>query len=170
MKLRTVCNRAGWGLACFMGILPLSAALAEMDGSRILQEEAERAKEVQRLQHQAELLKQRAEIAKYMNQIRENGGDTGDLGAYGSQQAPKPRAAAAPVQASAPTPVRASSDSLPVLLHIEDDRAAFQTGQGKVFGRIGQTLPGGYRIVSMSLREGVSLQKNGMHYDIDVAW
>ena len=39
-------------------------AHAEMDGSKILMEEAERAKEVQRLEYQAELLKQRAEIAR----------------------------------------------------------------------------------------------------------
>ena len=49
------------GVVCVSGI-----AQAEMDGSQILMEEAERAKEVQRLQYQAELLKQRAEIAKYM--------------------------------------------------------------------------------------------------------
>ena len=57
-------------------------AQAEMDGSKILMEEAERAKEVQRLEYQAELLKQRAEIARYVEEIQKYGGDVSDLGVH----------------------------------------------------------------------------------------
>ena len=151
-----------------IGALLLSGlAHAELDGSKILLEEAERAKEIQRLQYQAELLKQRAEIAKYVDQIKESGGDLSDLGISSPSQN------TAPVKAS-PSVSGVSNakkaDQLPKLVHIEKDRAAFETEQGKVSGTVGQTLPGGYRIVSVNMRDGVRLQKNGMKYDIDVAW
>jgi hypothetical protein len=31
-------------------------------------------------------------------------------------------------------------------------------------------LPGGYTVVSLNMKDGARLQKNGKHYDIDVAW
>ncbi|MGB3619767.1 MAG: hypothetical protein WBA20_00300 [Ketobacter sp.] len=162
-------KRRSWVMAATasIGLVAVGSVHADMEGSKILMEEAERAKEVQRLQHQAELLKQRAEIAKYANQIRENGGDASDLGSFIASSR-KPASPAEP--ASVSTARVSSSEGLPVLLQIEADRAAFNTDRGKVFGRVGQTLPGGYRIVSMSIRDGVRLQKNGMKYDIDVAW
>ncbi len=137
---------------------------AELDGSKILMEEAERAKEVQRLQYQAELLKQRAEIAKYVEQIKESGGDLSDLGINTSNRSTRPA-----VSPSA-SPAKKKSDQLPQLIHIEEGRASFETEQGRVSGKVGQTLPGGYRIVSVNMRDGVRLQKNGMKYDIDIAW
>lgn len=148
------------GLLCASGL-----AQAEMDGSKILMEEAERAKEVQRLQYQAELLKQRAEIAKYAEQIQKHGGDVSDLG---GQSASRSSYDTAPGVASAP--VEKKQDALPKVLNIENNRAAFDTQEGKVFGKVGQTLPGGYRVVAISMRDGVRLQKDGMRYDIDIAW
>ncbi|MBA57476.1 MAG: hypothetical protein CMK89_23750 [Pseudomonadales bacterium] len=139
-------------------------AQAEMDGSKILMEEAERAKEVQRLQYQAELLKQRAEIAKYMQEIQSHGGDVSEFGGVSSA----PARTASPSSVS--TPVHSESEALPKVLSIENSRAAFQTNEGKVFGKVGQTLPGGYRVVAISMRDGVRLQKDGMRYDIDIAW
>ncbi len=150
-----------------LGILCVSAyANAEMDGSKILMEEAERAKEVQRLQYQAELLKQRAEIAKYVEQIQKHGGDVSDVGVQTSARRSAPVASAG--VSAAPAPEKANE--LPKVLNIENNRAAFQTNEGKVFGKVGQTLPGGYRVVAISMRDGVRLQKDGMRYDIDIAW
>lgn len=140
-------------------------AQAEMDGSKILMEEAERAKEVQRLEYQAELLKQRAEIARYVEEIQKYGGDVSDLGV----QLP-PSAHATTTPGAAKNTSAKQKDHLPKVLHIENNRAAFETEEGKVFGKVGQTLPGGYRVVAISMRDGVRLQKNGMRYDIDIAW
>ncbi|RLU00530.1 type IV pilus biogenesis protein PilP [Ketobacter sp.] len=140
-------------------------AYAEMDGSKILMEEAERAKEVQRLQYQAELLKQRAEIAKYMDEIQKHGGDVTDFGTVSTRSTGTSNA---PVSVSAPAIPKV--DELPTVLNIENNRAAFQTNEGKVFGKVGQTLPGGYRVVAISMRDGVRLQKDGMRYDIDISW
>ena len=147
------------GMVCASGF-----AQAEMDGSKILMEEAERAKEVQRLQYQAELLKQRAEIAKYMQEIQSHGGDVSEFG--GVSTAP----ARANVPTSSPVQLQMEAEVLPRVLSIENSRAAFQTNEGKVFGKVGQTLPGGYRVVAISMRDGVRLQKDGMRYDIDIAW
>ncbi|MAR92503.1 MAG: hypothetical protein ACPGZU_20530 [Ketobacter sp.] len=140
------------------------AVQADMEGSQILLEEAERAKEIQRLEYQAELLKQRAEIAKYAEEIKKHGGDVSDLGMQGgrTERPQKP--------ASKPSRRPHVSASLPTLLHIERDRAAFETEQGKVLGRVGQILPGGFRVVAISMRDGVRLHKDGMRYDIDISW
>ena len=146
-----------------------SFAQAQEEGSRILMEEAQRAQEVQRLQYQAELLKQRAEITRYINQIKENGGDVSDLdlpGGFPSSTHPQ-QTKSSPAAAAPATKI---SGELPTLVGIEKDKATFETGNGRVSGRIGQTLPGGYRIVSLDMRDGVRLQKDGMKYDIDIAW
>ena len=82
-------------------------AQAEMDGSKILMEEAERAKEVQRLQYQAELLKQRAEIAKYMQEIQSHGGDVSEFGGVSSA----PARTASPSSVSAPVAVTSAPRS-----------------------------------------------------------
>lgn len=147
------------GVVCASGF-----AQAEMDGSKILMEEAERAKEVQRLRYQAELLKQRAEIAKYMQEIQSHGGDVSEFGGA------SPSSARSNVPSSTPSPIQTEVEALPKVLSIENSRAAFQTNEGKVFGKVGQTLPGGYRVVAISMRDGVRLQKDGMRYDIDIAW
>ena len=156
-----------------MAMVVSGIAQAEMNGADILKQEAERAQEIQRLQHQAELLKQRAEIAKYANEIRENGGDLSDLGGASANQ---PKAAAKPApsnggggSSAAPTSTKAAP-TIPTLVQIEQNRALFDTEGGRVFGRAGQTLPGGYRIVSVDMRDGVRLQKSGMLYDIDMSW
>ena len=147
------------------------AAQAELNGSDILRQEADRAQELQRLQHQAELLKQKAEIAKYANIIRENGGDASDAGVESARAvAPAKPAAGKSSDAGSSQSGNKKADVVPTLVQIERDRAAFDTAGGRVFGRIGQTLPGGYRIVSLDMRDGVRLQKNGMLYDIDLAW
>lgn len=148
------------GVLCASGF-----AQAEMDGSKILMEEAERAKEVQRLQYQAELLKQRAEIAKYMEEIQKHGGDVTE---FGGQASTRVQSSGAP--SVTPVQQQVKADLLPKVLNIENNRAAFQTNEGKVFGKVGQTLPGGYRVVAISMRDGVRLQKDGMRYDIDIAW
>lgn len=148
-----------------LGMLGISAfAQAEMDGSKILMEEAERAKEVQRLQYQAELLKQRAEIAKYVEQIQKYGGDVSEFGGV------VPSAAVPGAGAASASSPQVKVEALPKVLQIENDRAAFETQEGKVFGKVGQTLPGGYRVVAISMRDGVRLNKDGMRYDIDIAW
>ncbi len=148
-----------------MSSLVSSAVLAEMDGSRVLQEEARRAQEVQELQYQAELLKQRAEIVKYMNEIKKNGGDVSDLGFGMGNEASAPTPAPQPASYSKP-----ASGELPTLLQIQNGRAQFNTSEGKVSGSPGQVLPGGYRIVSLNARNGVRLQKDGVNYDIDIEW
>jgi len=151
-----------------LGLAGMAAiAHAEMDGAKILMEEAERAKEVQRLEYQAELLKQRAEIARYAEEIQKYGGDVSDLGI----EAPRTSKPGQPVSSPALAPAASKpADSLPRVLYIENNRAAFATAEGKVFGKVGQTLPGGYQVVAISMRDGVRLHKNGMRYDIDIAW
>lgn len=149
------------------------AGAESLDGARILNQEAQRAQELQRLQHQAEVLKQRAEITRYLEEIKKNGGDVSDL-ELGLPHLPareNPPVTAAPVTKAAAT-LSAPSEQpvLPRLLHIERNRAAFATPEGTLYARIGSTLPGGYTVVSLDMREGVRLQKNGRQYDIDIAW
>lgn len=156
----------------------LSGALQaeSLDGSRILEQEAQRAQELQKLQHQAEVLRQRAEITRYMDEIEKNGGDVSDLDLQGIDPAelPSRRQRNAAPSLSLPAAVAAEPKSeqvtVPRLLHIEEDRAAFSTAEGTFYAAVGGTLPGGYRVVDLSLRNGARLQKNGVQYDIDVAW
>lgn len=159
--------------AAFVAIVLAASAQAEnLDGSSILAQEAQRAQELQRLQHQAELLKQRAEITRYLDEIEKNGGDVSDLGLTGINTGTmRRRSASSEAIPVAPAAInKTAQDSIPRLLHIEDSRAAFATAQGTLYAGVGRTLPGGYKIVALSLRDGVRLQKNGVQYDIDVAW
>lgn len=145
-----------------------------IDGSRILEQEALRAQELQRLQHQAEVLKQRAEITRYLEEIKKNGGDVSDmdLGGLNLSAQSRPMTTAMPSALPVAATLSAPKDQpvLPKLLHIEQNRAAFATSEGNLYARVGTTLPGGYTVVSLNMREGVRLQKNGKQYDIDVAW
>jgi type IV pilus biogenesis protein PilP len=143
-----------------------------LDGSRILEQEAQRAQELQRLQHQAEVLKQRAEITRYLEEIKKNGGDVSDLELGGLNMPAQSRAVPAPVAMPSAASVSAPKEqpTLPKLLHIEQNRAAFATSEGTLYARVGSTLPGGYTVVSLNMKDGARLQKNGKHYDIDVAW
>jgi len=149
-----------------------SLSLAEtLDGSKILEQEAVRAQELQRLQHQAEVLKQRAEITRYLEEIKKNGGDVSDLD-LGGVNVSSPVRESAPAF-SMPAAVSASPKEqvkLPKLLHIEKNRAAFETHEGTLYGSVGTVLPGGYKVVALSMRDGARLQKNGKQFDIDVAW
>ena len=162
-------------VAAILTLLVAGTAVADtLDGSKILEQEAQRAQELQRLQHQAEVLKQRAEITRYLDEIKKNGGDVSDLDLTGLnvnagsvKPAPSaPRAAPRPAM----TMVKSGDDVIPKLLHIEDNRAAFETEKGTLYAHVGSILPGGYKVVSLNMRNGARLQKNGVQYDIDVTW
>ena len=155
-----------------IALVSASWANAEaLDGSRILEQEAQRAQELQRLQHQAEVLKQRAEITRYLEEIKKNGGDVSDLDLGGMSMPTHTRATPAPIgMPAAAVSAPKEQPTLPKLLHIEQNRAAFATSEGTLYARVGGTLPGGYTVVSLNMKDGARLQKNGKHYDIDVAW
>ena len=159
-------------MTAVIALVASSLATAEsLDGSKILEQEAQRAQELQKLQHQAEVLKQRAEITRYLDEIKKNGGDVSDMDLGGMNTA-SPSSGPMPVLSApidAPTAAK-EQQTLPKLLHIEQNRAAFETSEGTLYGSVGSTLPGGYKVVSLNMRNGARLQKNGKQYDIDVSW
>lgn len=161
-------------MVAILTLLAAAGARADsLDGSKILEQQARRAQELQQLQHEAEVLKQRAEITRYLDQIRKNGGDVSDLDLSGLNISPDQ------IKATKSTPAPSSNnsvasgkgdDKLPMLISIEKSRAAFKTAKGKVYAHVGSTLPGGYKVVSLNMRDGARLQRNGRQYDIDLAW
>lgn len=159
-------------MAALVILLASSLTLADtLDGSKILEQEAVRAQELQRLQHQAEVLKQRAEITRYLEEIKKNGGDVSDLDLGGvSVSLPARDMSPALTMPSSVPAAPKEQVKLPRLLHIEKNRAAFETNEGTLYGSVGTVLPGGYKVVSLSMRDGARLQKNGKQFDIDVAW
>lgn len=154
-------------------LVAASARADSLDGSKILEQQAQRAQELQQLQHEAEVLKQRAEITRYLDQIRQNGGDVSDLDLSGVNiNTNQAKGAKSKPESNTSTSVvsRKEDDVLPTLISIEKNKAAFKTTKGKLYAHVGSTLPGGYKVVSLSMRDGARLQRNGRQYDIDLAW
>lgn len=143
---------------------PLSLADA-IDGVDILKREERRAQELKDIEYQTLLLERKARLAKAYQELQAHGGFVPDLEFMRAQEQ----------QASDVNDVRSArqanqADKLPVLRRIEGYRAHFETDSGVVVAGIGANLPGGYRVVSVSMERGVELERAGIRYRTDIDW
>ncbi|OUS27839.1 hypothetical protein A9Q99_13855 [Gammaproteobacteria bacterium 45_16_T64] len=143
-----------------------------IDGAKILEQEASRARELQKLEYQAKLLEQRARVAKAYQELKQSGGAVpGDFsGMYGLQEqtAAQPSSSAVPIAATAPS--YAVPTAVPKLKKMMGKSALFETASGQVVAHVGMLLPGGYKLLSLNVASGAQLEKNGMIYLAAIGW
>jgi len=153
------------GLLLTICLSGLSVA-AQVDPEKILDEERGRAKEFRDLEYQAKVLEQRAKVAKAYKQLKAEGG-----------YIPSEIALEFEGESRSDLPVRrASSISiddeqvLPELVSIKGSNAKFKTSQGNFNVGVGGALPGGYKVLSISIVDGVKLKKDDTTYVANFEW
>ncbi len=139
-----------------------------IDGMKILEQEASRARELQKLEYQAKLLEQRARVAKAYQDLKNSGGVVpGDFsGMYGMQS----NEATGPVTAAPISSQELLQVSVPKLKKMVGRSALFETSGGQVVAHVGMLLPGGYKLLSLDVASGAKLEKNGMIYLATIGW
>ncbi len=139
-----------------------------IDGVKILEQEASRARELQKLEYQAKLLEQRARVAKAYQDLKASGGAVPSdfSGMYGMQSnESKGQVVAAPISSQELLQV-----SVPKLKKMVGRNALFETSAGQVVAHVGMLLPGGYKLLSLDVASGAKLEKNGMIYLATIGW
>ena len=135
-----------------------------LDGTRILEMEAEKARQIEDLEYQAKLIEQKAKLAKAYKDLRENGGVI-----PGDDMFEAPAQTAEPVTENQPARA-ADINQLPVLKSIGNGYALFEH-RGKLFRAVpGGSLPGGFKVLSVSNESGVRIKQGNDIFSLDIAW
>jgi len=154
---------------CVFGLLSTGVLAESVNGSLVLEQEAARAKELQDLKYQAQLIEQRAKIAKAYQDLNGAGGyvPTNDGTVVGGGER---------VDGVSESVVSTGDDKkkdkfkLPVLNRVNGSVASFSTKQGHAEAKEGGFLPGGYRVLTVSSVEGVKLMRKGIIYQVGLSW
>ena len=161
-------QRIKTGIVGAVLLLASNTYAESIDGVKILEQEASRARELQKLEYQAKLLEQRARVAKAYQDLKASGGAVpADFsGMYGMQSNdPTARVAAAPISSQELVQI-----SVPKLKKMVGRSALFETSAGQVVAHVGMLLPGGYKLLSLYVASGAKLEKNGMIYLATIGW
>jgi len=152
-----------------LGLTVVSAVAEQSIGATILEREAARARELQDLKYQAKLIEQRAKIAKAYQEFKKSGGvmpgDMDTLNMNVRSETPKHQ-----VVSSGSSNKQSGPFELPVLKQVNGNKASFSTSFGHVEAKEGGSLPGGYRVLAVSSVEGVTLEKEGIIYQVGFSW
>lgn len=146
-------------------MVALPVVAETLDGTKILEMEAEKARQIEDLEYQARLIEQKAKLAKAYKELKESGGfipgEEGEgLVAPGANPSPKANAGGASEKLG----------RLPELKSISGGQAVFLVN-GKTFrGVSGSQLPGGFKVLSVSDTNGVRLAHGGSVYSLDINW
>jgi len=154
-----------------LALLTFGVQAEAIDGTKILEQEASRARELQKLEYQAKLLEQRARVAQAYQNLKQSGGVVpGDFtGAYGVQS-PEASGQAPTETMSSLMPEPTVATFVPKLKKMMGRNAMFETPQGQVMASVGMLLPGGYKLLSLNLASGAKLEKDGMIYLSSIGW
>lgn len=154
-----------------VALLSCGVQAEAIDGMKILEQEASRARELQKLEYQAKLLEQRARVAKAYQNLKQSGGVVpGDFsGQYGVENSGESRQGSSQ-EMSPIMPQSAVSAFVPKLKKMMGRSAMFDTASGQVVAHAGMLLPGGYKLLSLDLASGAKLEKDGMIYLSSIGW
>lgn len=136
-----------------------------LDGADILKREERRAQELKDIEYQTQLLERKARLAKAYQELQAHGGFVPDLEFMRTQEQRDPHEVEHRQRYNA-----SPQEALPILRRIEGRRAHFDTPNGTVVTSQGGNLPGGFRVVSISMENGVELERSGVRYRTDVSW
>jgi hypothetical protein len=153
------------GALCLLWSVAAVQASDVPDGAEILRREERRAQELKDLEYQAQVLERKAKLARMYQELQAQGGFVPDLEFMRMQE----RLEASQAAGAELRPMQ-KSESMPVLRRIEGRKAFFETAGGLVSGSAGASIPNGYLVKSVSLDEGVVLEKAGVTYQVDVSW
>lgn len=154
-------------------------AESEQDPVALLEEQAKKAKELQELDYQAHWLEQRAKVARAYKELQSAGGYVPEFDEMFNQKKPtaplEDGISETPPPPPPPPGAQAAAggieaDLTPGLRAIQGSRATFQTLSGLVSASAGETLPGGFRVVSVNMRQGVTLERGGQTYHPELVW
>lgn len=136
------------------------------------------------LRTEAEKMKARADVAEAASRMNKTGvfvdengtinGGGGYVATFGTPEpaAGVPGAPGVPGMPGMSDPLAAPAapvDSTPKLQSITGDRAFFQiAGRGVVQARVGETLPGGYKVVGLD--NGATLERGGTKTVVNIEW
>lgn len=124
-------------------------------GALILEKQLQKAQYLRELEYQAEVLERQARIAKAQENIDKTVGYTPVAQAQNSQKL-QPRAAAVP---------------LPKVVALTHNAATFQFADGAIQEfRLGEQLPTGYLLKSVSMSQGALLSRDGKSIRINYQW
>lgn len=153
---------SGVSVASLLLLAPVVSA-EPMDGARILEMEAEKARQIEDLEYQAKLVEQKAKLAKAYKQLKESGGVIpGEEGMSFDGTVSS--------GATAESDGDKNLNKLPTLKSIGNGYAVFEH-KGKMFRALpGGSLPGGFKVLSVSNTNGVRLQQGSHVYSLDIAW
>lgn len=142
-------------------LLAFNVSAETLDGSAILEAEAEKARKIEDLEYQARLIEQKAKLAKAYKNLQDSGG-------YIPGEGSTPQTAQGN-GASANNTV-ANLGKLPVLKSISGNSALFEWEGNQFRGKPGSELPGGFVVLSVSAAEGVRVKHLNNVYGLDIAW
>lgn len=150
-----------WAVSIASTLLVFNVSAETLDGSAILEAEAEKARKIEDLEYQAKLVEQKAKLAKAYKNLHESGG-------YIPGEGVAPQSAqggAVPAGSSV-----AKLEKLPVLRSISGNSALFEW-EGNLFrGKPGSELPGGFVVLTVNAAEGVRVKHLNNVYGLDIAW
>ena len=152
-----------------MTILSFSVQAESINGSSVLEQEAVRAKELQDLKYQAQLIEQRAKIAKAYQDLNGAGGYVSNGSVFNESSVGIEKNVSEPVVKNGNSKKR-DRFKLPVLQKINGNVASFSTKQGFSEAKEGGFLPGGFRVLTVSSFEGVKLMREGIIYQVGLSW
>lgn len=164
--------------------LLMGAACSHAEDTSYSESALDASRNLHRLKTEADLMKARADVAEAYSRMNKIGvyvdesgqvSDTPPAGSYvatfGVPEVPRAAGPQAPGVALDPSLAAPSApvDTTPRLQSISGDRAYFQIpGQGIVQARIGETLPGGYKLVSLD--NGAVLERGGAKVVANIEW
>lgn len=144
------------GLSLCVGV-PVLGADDQERGAKILDMQLQRARHLKELEYQAEVLERQARIAKAQQQIDKTVG----LESMGSM----------PSLPSAPKKSKPRHQPLPTIRELTATVVTFEFSNGEtgVFV-VGDQLPSGHRLDSISMVKGVVLTQGSSHYQVNFNW
>ena len=127
-------------------------------GAQILEKQLQQARHLKELEYQAEVLERQARIAKAQQQIDKTVGLESVMNAQ-----PQPRAQI--------TLKRKRQVSLPKIEEMTDTQVTFLfANQETGVYSVGEVLPSGLKVVSISMVDGVALSQGNTQYRIHFSW
>ena len=135
-----------------------------LDGAKILQREAQKARQIEALEYEAKLIEQKAKLAKAYRELQQNGGVL--PGEEGSFTVPQKESQPNVKQSQ----LQGQLGSLPKLRSISGRQAFFEINKQVFRASPGSQLPGGFTVVTVSETSGVELAHGDSLFVLDIDW
>ena len=148
-------------IGLLVSVISVNAFADALDGGKVLEIEAEKARKIEDLQYQAELIEQKAKLAKAYKKLHESEGYLPGQGKNASGVKSEAGGASDSIE---------DISELPTLKSINGRTAMFEWKGNVLIGRPGSELPGGFVVLSVNDVEGVRLKHLDNVYGLEIVW